>query len=74
MMELPPSDVWQWDTLADYEQDTGNQITQFSESPMLAARVRAGELPPVEERLPEEPLVLNVLEELGAVAFAHGGG
>ena len=23
MMELPPSDVWQWDTLADYEQDTG---------------------------------------------------
>ena len=65
MAELPPSDVWQWDTLADYEQDTGNQITQFGESPMLAARVAAGELPPVEERLPEEPLVLNVLEELG---------
>ena len=65
MMELPPSEVWQWDTLADYEQDTGNQITQFSEAPMLAARVAAGELPPVEERLPEEPLVLNVLEGIG---------
>ena len=49
----------------DYEQDTGNQITQFSEAPMLAARVAAGDLPPVEERLPEEPLVLNVLEGIG---------
>ena len=65
MMKLPPSDVWQWDTLADYESATGNKITKFGEAPMLAARVRAGELPPVEERLPDEPLVLNVLEGIG---------
>ena len=58
-------DVWQWDTLQDYERDTGNKITQFGEAPMLAAMVAAGELPPVEERLPEEPLVYNVFEGIG---------
>ena len=58
-------DVWQWDTLADFERDTGNTITSFSEAPMLAAKVAAGELPPVEERLPDEPLVFNVFEGIG---------
>ena len=65
MMTAEYGDVWQWDTLADYERDTGNTITSFNEAPMLAARVQAGELPPVEERLPEEPLVLNVFESIG---------
>jgi peptide/nickel transport system substrate-binding protein len=36
-----------------------------NEAPMLAERVAAGELPPVEERLPDEPLVVEVVEELG---------
>ena len=58
-------DVWQWDTLADFERDTGQTITSFGEAPMLAAMVAAGELPPVEERLPEEPLVFNVFEGIG---------
>ena len=31
----------------------------YQEAPQLAARVAAGELPPVEERLPEEPLVVG---------------
>ena len=59
-------DVWQWDTLADFERDTGQTITSFGEAPMLAAMVAAGDLPPVEERLPEEPLVFNVFEGIGA--------
>ena len=58
-------DVWQWDTLADFERDTGQTITSFGEAPMLAAMVAAGDLPPVEERLPEEPLVFNVFEGTG---------
>ena len=58
-------DVWQWDTLQEYEADTGNKITRFGEAPMLAAMVAAGELPPVEERLPDEPLVFNVFEGVG---------
>ncbi len=40
----------------------------YTESPLLAARVAAGELPPLEERLPLEPLVLTP-PEIGT----HGG-
>lgn len=32
---------------------------EFHEAPMLAEKVRKGELPPVEERLPEEPFVVG---------------
>ena len=32
---------------------------KYREAPMLAARVRKGELPPVEQRMPKEPLVWN---------------
>ena len=37
----------------------------FTEAPMLAERVRKGELPPVSERLPENPLVVVPVEEIG---------
>ena len=37
----------------------------FQESPLLAARVAAGEIPPVEQRLPEEPLVVTPPEQCG---------
>lgn len=43
------------------EGDMGNGL----ESPMLAAKVAAGELPPVEERLPEDPLVVEPYESIG---------
>ena len=33
----------------------------FQESPMLAEMVKAGQLPPVDERLPEKPTVVNAL-------------
>lgn len=54
-----------WDTLQEYEKATGNKIEKFSESPMLRTKVAAGELPSVEERLPEEPQVIELLEEVG---------
>ncbi len=38
---------------------------KFNEAPMLAELVKAGKLPPVEERLPKEPLVVPVVEEIG---------
>ena len=38
---------------------------KYKEAPMLRAKVAAGELPPVEERLPEEPLVVPAVEEIG---------
>jgi len=39
--------------------------SQYSESPMLAELVSAGSLPPVDERLPANPRVIPVLEEIG---------
>ena len=40
-------------------------ITSFSEAPALAQLVQAGELPPVTERLPDDPLVFEPYEEVG---------
>ncbi len=40
-------------------------VMAYNEAPMLRVRVAAGELPPVEERLPEEPLVIEPVEEIG---------
>ena len=54
-----------WSTLSEYEKATGKKIEKFNEAPMLRTKVAAGELPPVEERLPEEPFVVEPLEEIG---------
>ena len=37
----------------------------YNEAPMLAARVAAGELPPVDQRLPENPVVVEPFHEIG---------
>jgi peptide/nickel transport system substrate-binding protein len=39
--------------------------SNFNEAPMLAGRVQQGELPPVDERLPENPCVLTPHEMVG---------
>jgi len=44
---------------------TGPVPTKFNEAPMLAALVRAGKLPPVKDRLPDEPLVSPPTEAIG---------
>lgn len=54
-----------WSTLEEYQMDTGQKIEKFSEAPELRVKVAAGELPPVQQRLPEEPKVLDPLEEIG---------
>ncbi|NLD72592.1 MAG: twin-arginine translocation signal domain-containing protein, partial [Chloroflexi bacterium] len=38
---------------------------RFSESPMLAERVASGDLPPVDERVPENPCVADSLDGIG---------
>ncbi|NLX42959.1 MAG: hypothetical protein GXY79_05710 [Chloroflexi bacterium] len=43
----------------------GDMPSKFQESPMLAERVARGELPPVEERLPEEPRVSRITDQIG---------
>jgi len=39
--------------------------SKFNEAPMLAEKVAAGELPPVDERVPENPAVIPVIESIG---------
>ena len=57
--------LWGWATVAEYEAATGETLPAYSESPLLAERVESGDLPPVEERLPVEPLVDNPFESVG---------
>ncbi len=52
-------------------------LAAYNEAPILQQRVAAGELPPVEERLPVNPLVIEPFEEIGVyggiVRSAHRG-
>lgn len=41
------------------------QAGKYHEAPSLADQVKAGKLPPVEQRLPEQPLVVPVVEKIG---------
>ncbi len=44
---------------------TAPAVAGYSEAPILAQMVSEGELPPIDERLPEEPLVVEPIEEIG---------
>jgi len=55
----------EYDTPAIYEALTGRTIEEFKEAPELSERVAAGELEPVEKRLPLEPRVVDPVEEIG---------
>ncbi len=55
----------QFSTIAEYEEATGGEIASFSEAPTLSKLVEEGKLPPVEERLPDEPAVVEPVEEIG---------
>jgi peptide/nickel transport system substrate-binding protein len=41
------------------------QSGKFKEAPVLAEQVKAGKLPTVDARLPENPLVVPVIEKVG---------
>lgn len=43
---------------------------QYNEAPMLTELVQAGELPPVDERLPATPLVIEPVEQVGVYGGA----
>ncbi|MCB0126869.1 MAG: hypothetical protein KDE58_31635 [Caldilineaceae bacterium] len=47
---------------------------KYNEAPMLADRVRAGELPPVDERLPSEPVTISPVDEIGQYGGEWFGG
>lgn len=51
--------------LSEYEKLTGKKITKFNEASQLAELVKQGKLPPVEKRLPDDPLVVEPFEGIG---------
>ncbi len=55
----------QFPTIAEYEEVTGREIASFSEAPALSKLVEEGKLPPVEERISDEPAVIEPIEEIG---------
>jgi peptide/nickel transport system substrate-binding protein len=76
-VELPSPK--QYSTIQEYQRITGKKILKLNEAPMLAELVKQGKLPPLEKRLPEEPAVVEPLEEIGQyggkmrVAFTGAG-
>ncbi len=52
-------------TAAPAAEAASTSASGYAESPMLAERVAAGELPPVEERLPVNPAVVAPTNEVG---------
>ena len=62
LKEILPGEQY---NLTDYEKLSGKKITKFNEAPMLAELVRQGKLPPVQERLPKNPVVVVPFEEIG---------
>jgi len=49
----------------EYPMTRAERGTEYGEAPALAEEVEAGNLPPVAERLPEEPIVVDVPERIG---------
>lgn len=58
-IEGEPWEDYHFSTPQAYAEATGNIISRYSESPMLAARVASGDLPPLGERLPANPYVIK---------------
>lgn len=51
--------------VAPTEAPAAEIVSMYKEAPMLAELVKAGKLPPVDERLPEQPFVREVISEVG---------
>ena len=58
--------------LADWERASGQRLT-LSEAPELAAMVSAGTLPPLEDRLPDKPVVYLPLSEVKKIGSYQPG-
>ena len=64
-----PNEVWpdQWFLGPQKASDVG--LTTFKQSPILDPLVENGELPPLRKRLPEDPIVVVPIDQIGQ----HGG-
>jgi peptide/nickel transport system substrate-binding protein len=51
--------------LTEYQRITGRRISSFNEAPQLAELVKQKKLPPVGQRIPRNPAVVEPVEEIG---------
>lgn len=52
-------------TRSEFEKVTGKKLPAYTEAPVLADMVKAGKLPSVDQRVPNEPIVIDPLDEMG---------
>jgi peptide/nickel transport system substrate-binding protein len=64
-----PDDAWPEAWFHPPQRASEAGVTRFTEAPMLATRVAAGVLPPLEQRLPDDPYIIVPAHEIGR----HGG-
>lgn len=66
--ELPdtPQRPWTYGSRAEFRAAAGRALPALGEAPMLAQQVSGGDLPPVAERVPDEPLIVVPIEEIGS--------
>jgi len=60
-----PVEMRVYNSPADFAAESGEALETFGEAPELAEAVANGELPPVEDRLPVEPIVVKPDEAIG---------
>ena len=61
-----PQRPWTYGSHAELKAATGLTLPALSEAPMLAQQVSSGTLPPVAERVPDEPLIVVPIEQIGS--------
>ena len=61
-----PQRPWTYGSHAELKAATGLTLPALSEAPMLAQMVSSGTLPPVAERVPDEPLIVVPIEQIGS--------
>jgi len=60
-----PDDSWPESWFKDFASASSHGITEYRESPMLSELVKEGKLPPVKERLPDDPVVIEPFKKIG---------
>ncbi len=55
-----------YNTPEEYEAEVGKTIDVYNEAPVLADLVAKGELEPVEDRLPKNPIIIEPSEKIGS--------
>lgn len=57
-----PYDNYLFSTVGDYKTFSGKMIDKFAEAPSITDQVKAGKLPPLEQRLPKDVAVIKTRE------------